>query len=454
MKNATASLLRRAAPLACLLLLAGCLQERLFWSPDGARAAVLTADGLYLTDPAGKLSPLLLPRAYRVAWLGDSRRLVVGHSREIKDFASLATALGPERTQRLTAKAESFWRQLLPLRTLKDLPSSAIKADDDVGGITLYLREKYPAALKEKAGADWKDLEAMAAEWHTLSVARLDGDRLELGAILHAGLARIGEIRPAPGGLAVAFVTSIELSPEPEDSRQILLSPIDGSAPALVVANHTSASPDWSADGRSLWYCTTAGAGPSGNRGDDLRVGTLSSCRALDANGRIAVESQAEAHVSLIFHDRSRVRSLRDGRVVFNAAELHLPVSAKDRDTREGLFVVDPATNTVTRLCPAEPLANLPPSLAGFDLSPDETQILVADGEGRVWLLTLANQKVELISERANREDAVAPAWRGPGEFTYLRKGDSRSELIQRRGASETVISAAWPEAMLQRLVK
>lgn len=439
-------------PLGCLLLLVGCLQERLFWSPDGSRAAVLTADGLYLTDTAGKLSPLLLPRAYRVAWLGDSQRLVVAHSREVKDFATLARTLGPERTMALTAKAEALWQQLQPLKSTKDLPS--LKPDDVVVGLLLYLRERYPERLKEKAGNEWKDFESLPAELHTLSVARLAGDRLELGATLYEGLVKVNDIRPAPGGSAVAFVTHVELGPESDDSLQIQLSPIDGSSPAKIVANRTSAQPDWSPDGRSLFYFKSEGEGRGGTSNDDLRLGTLSSSQALDANGKITIDQKSVAHAGLIFHDSNRVRSLRDGRVVFNAAEFHLPISAKDRDTREGFFVVDPASNAVSRLCPAERLATLPPSLASFELSPDDKQMLVADGDGKVWLFTLADQKAELINEGASKDDSIAPAWRVPGEFTYRKKAGPRAELIQRRGSTETVLSRTWPDEVMQRLTK
>jgi len=38
-----------------LLLLAGCLEKRVVWSPDGSRAAVITEDGLYISDAEGKL---------------------------------------------------------------------------------------------------------------------------------------------------------------------------------------------------------------------------------------------------------------------------------------------------------------------------------------------------------------------------------------------------------------
>src|SRR6266545_4524964 len=67
-------------PLAlALLLLAGCLEQIYVWSPDGRRAAVvnLGQDGLLLCDADGRLSAPLVPDVFRVAWLGDSQRLVL-----------------------------------------------------------------------------------------------------------------------------------------------------------------------------------------------------------------------------------------------------------------------------------------------------------------------------------------------------------------------------------------
>jgi hypothetical protein len=60
-----------------LLLLAGCLEKHVIWSPDGSRAAVIAKEGLHLCDPDGNLGPLLMPGVYAAAWLGDSKGLVI-----------------------------------------------------------------------------------------------------------------------------------------------------------------------------------------------------------------------------------------------------------------------------------------------------------------------------------------------------------------------------------------
>jgi len=65
------------AVLLALLLLGGCYQKRFQWSPDGKRVALITNDGLYLSDAEGKLSELLLPAVKTAAWFSDSQRLAV-----------------------------------------------------------------------------------------------------------------------------------------------------------------------------------------------------------------------------------------------------------------------------------------------------------------------------------------------------------------------------------------
>ena len=70
------------ARMGCLSLLvslcSGCLEKRIQWSPDGTRAAVITADGLFLTATQGELVPVSsAATVYALAWLSDSQQMVV-----------------------------------------------------------------------------------------------------------------------------------------------------------------------------------------------------------------------------------------------------------------------------------------------------------------------------------------------------------------------------------------
>jgi len=451
------------------LALAGCLQDRLAWSPDGQRLAIVTAEGLHLADASGRVSPLLAHGVYRAAWLPDSQRVALARRREAKTFAEVAAALGPDRTRTLVAKAETVWRQL------KDLPRSdgfdqrlAQDVGDDLGGILAYLREQpqHLAALREKFGADWKkEDETKPIDLHEVVLARVVGQALEPGPTLVVGLPPIRSLRPAPGGSALAFTRQTELSLQRDNGICVWVVPVDGSAPPALAATQSSTQPDWSSDGRSLVFFKT-----SGGAGDDLRLGTLTSREVLNPAGRLRLAEETADLAGLIFHQQSRVRCLRNGRVIFNATPFQLPTLGAGEKDREQLFAIDPARKTsVDSLVPTHELARLPKALSAFEVSPDDRQVLFGSENGEVWRLTLATGQVEAIApaiesdkDRGEGENFPAPVWRAAGEPTFLRKvpigshpaGASPFQLVLRRGETESILSQTWDAALLRRLIE
>ncbi len=447
------------------LLIGGCLKERLAWSPDGKHAAILTADGLFVADANGKISTLLVPGAYLAAWLPDSQSLVVARRKEVKNFAEITAALGPTRARQLATKAEAVWSRI------KDLPRGeefdqrvGEEIGDDLPGVLVYLREQpqHLAALREKLGADWKrEDETKSANLNEVVVARLSGEKLILGPTLHVGLPGIHALRPAPNGRAVAFTLQPELSRQPDNGVTLMLAPTDAAEPAVSVATQSATHPDWSADGRNLvFFKATGGAGIS----DDLRLGALVTREVFDLSGRFQLAATTTDLAGLIFHAHSRVRCLRNGQIVFNATPFTLPIAGGGDGEREQLFALGRGPNAkLIPLFPADRLERLPKALSAFEVSPDETQVLIGSDNGEVWLGTLATGAVELVSakiesakDKGEGENFPAPIWRAAGEFTYLRKrpGTPAFELVLRRGQTETVLSRDWDAALLRRLVE
>ena len=54
--------------LGALMVVGGVFPERVVWSPDGSRAAVLGEDGLHVCDADGNLGPLLTPKVIAAQW--------------------------------------------------------------------------------------------------------------------------------------------------------------------------------------------------------------------------------------------------------------------------------------------------------------------------------------------------------------------------------------------------
>jgi hypothetical protein len=454
-------LFRRLVPAFTLVAVffAGCWKDRLAWSPDGSRAAVIGKDGLRLCDADGRITPLLAPDVYRAAWFDDSRRLAVAGRREIKDYAALVAALGPERAKALGAKAEIVW-QLWQNSAPGEL-ASGFEGDDDLGAIVVYLREHHGAALRAKVAAkpnpenDLKELETMGATWHSLVVAQVNGDHLDLGPTLYEGLVEIHDIRPAPGQPAVAFVSRLELSPSRDDGLRIYVARPGDAAPATLVASFTASSPDWTPDGRTLVYLKAAS---DNGTTDDLKLGALVEREVLDGTGRIRLAEKTRDLAGLIFQGQNRVRCLRDGRVLFDAAEFHLPLAGQDRPTREQLFAIDRTKENapLTALIVATERTKVPDILTPFEVSSDERQVLFNAGAD-VAVLTLATGAVERLAlqvfNSTNEHNPPQPVWRRAGELVYVKMGDARQELVLRRPSGETVLSRDWPDAVLKQLI-
>ena len=437
-----------------LLLLTGCLEKHLVWSPDGNRAAVIANDGLRFCDIEGKLTPLLLPGVYHAAWLGDSQRLVVARKRNVGDWTSIARTLGPERVGKVASEAESLWKQLETGGKWGILTMELGKKKDQAV-LKIFLRERYGDALRAKLSVgEWDELKSQQAEISELVMARIVGEQIQPGTLLHEGLERINDLRVSPGDRAVAFTTDMALDNDKE--CRLLLARIDATG-AVTVAEHTGTYPDWTADGRALAYVQA-----SGGAKDDLRLGILVSREVLDENGQNRIAEKPAELAGLMFGKASRVRCLQDGRILFNSGEFNLPVAANDAGVeRDNLFAWDPARQaTLVRMVPRDGEENLPKNLTFFEVSPDEKQVLVGTFKGHVCLLTLATGEVQEIQAGVKDNLQGAPVWRKSGEFTYTRRTVTKdggkpvreAEVILRSGKTEKVLSQSWPDAMVNEL--
>jgi hypothetical protein len=447
------------APAALLLvLLSGCLEKHFVWSPDGNRAAVIAKDGLYLCDPDGKLSPLLLPDVYQAVWLGDSQRLVVARERKVGDWTSIARALGPERAGKVVAEADALWRNLEAGGQWGILTMNPGNKKD-LAVLKIYLRERYGEALRAKVSAgEWNEFKSQQAGINELVMARIVGEQIQSGTLLHEGLEKIDDIRVAPGDRTVAFTTDLAL--DNNDECRLLLARIDATG-AVTVAEHTAAYPDWTADGRSVLYVQASGGGAK----DDLRLGTLVQREVLDDNGPIKIGEKAEALAGLFFQNTTRVRCLRDGRILFNAVEMTLPVAGKDAGgEHEKLYVLDLARQaTLVRMIPRGEQENMPKHLTFFEVSPDERRVLVGGYDGEVSVLTLATGDVAKVQMAGEYNLMGAPVWRNAEEITFARRNpladgkrpSRKAEIVLRKvvlgkGDQEKVLSQGWSDEMLE----
>ena len=447
------------AVLAALLMLVGCNEQYLQWSPDGEKAAIVAPDGLRLCDASGKLTEPLVEQVERAVWLHDSRHLVLVRDSELPDWKACAATLGMERAAALEADAAALLAEVKQGKEWKK-----------AGNFSEARRQLAQVYLCREKGAEVRDLippaqwsEQAAARFHlkVMVVVEWDGrqmlERRQLRVTVHAPEG----LRVSPDGSWLAYAQEEDFGPD--DGGSLWLLPLAGGAAPQRIAAHVNRFPDWSPDGKWLVYLQTS-IGGEGKGG--LQVGTLSRRRVRADDGRIALGEKAEDLAGLIVNPAYRVRCLRDGRILFNAAEFTLPMAEKDfGEEKEQLVCLDLARQaTLVRVVPKRQAAQLPQNLSQFEVSPDERQVVMGGTEGEVVVLTLGSGDVEIVQTAGAPKVRQIPGWRRAGEPWFVRREPAgagageragrRGEVVVQKDGQITVLSRDWPDAVRDRLVE
>ncbi|MEO6567262.1 MAG: hypothetical protein ABIO94_00755, partial [Opitutaceae bacterium] len=381
---------------------------------------------------------------------------------EAISWESFARAAGPEKAQAAAAAIEAWWKKSyrvgISWEELGQSPADdAVKAMFEWAdrGLVSYLFSRHAEESKLMTGEDtWKKVKNEVAPLRLIVLGRVEGETVTLGAVLHRGLGDCSEVRVAPGGRAVAFVRDVVL--ERSGSNRLMVATLN-QASALEAASGVSPFFDWTADGRALAFVQAAS---ESGKGDLPQLGALIVRQVLGDDGKLALEAAPKALAGCLLSGQVRVRCLRDGRILFNTAEISLPMAQADGGTvQEQLFAIDPARqSTLVRLVPRNVERNVPKSLTYFEVSPDGQRVVFGSTQGEVCVLTLASGEVEKVQGDGSDDLSGAPQWRSAEEFSYVRRNPEKDgvkpphacDLVLRRGDKETALSLGWPADLLK----
>lgn len=446
---------------ACLLGLGGCIPERVVWSPDGTRAAILGSDGLHICDAnGGNLSPLLVPECASVGWLPDGKQVAVIRKATLSTWKKLHEMLPDFAVKDRDSVRKNLLAYNGDASKLVSTISDALHSDQEsASAALLQLRDTEAATLQPQLGDRWKALSDLKCEVQIGEIVDLSGTTPKENKPLICGSPNGGELvglRVSPTGKAVVFGTAPknESGNSKEEALTLFAMATDGSTEDDVYLGKSAWFPDWSTDGRYLVYIKPLGE-YSGK--DEAHLGMLVRREIVKEQGKIWTTNTLPAEdqlVGLLYQGESRVRVTKDGRIFFVAMEVNLPTTIADIDAKPTLFSIQPGKQaTVTRVIPKSAEADVGDLIQFFEVSPDMTRISIPFEDGRVSILDLATGKADMVQTVGRKQNGgsleSAPVWRSATELTFVKPvADDKQEIVlySVTNRREKVLSATWPQ--------
>jgi len=452
----------QSTSLLLLAILCGCEpKERVQWSPDGSRAAVLFDHHLHFARADGKLLGALAeedgdPGRLLIDafdWLPDGTGLVVQRIRLAPRWEDVR-ALMPEgevlRVQDLAARMPV----LLTAAVL--LHGDAERADLLLARLSSDEGESIGNALRYAIEADGVAVRAALAG-APRALAALDQNPLgETGYVIH----ELVLVRPDTGGkpalLSRSFrgVHSLRLSPHhayvaytrptSEVNRfDLEILALDGSFHGEIAQKITPAY-DWTPDGTSLVYMEPL----SREGGTVMRI---RRSRVLDQEGSPLDPSEAGAGVEDLAYAlipfTPRLAVLPDGDVLFASQPSNLPVRGGEPAVSARLYRISAKGGDPAPVPTAE--GALPMDLGHFVPSPDGRKVAVVEsGTDAVAVVDLASGECTLVSTpHPGWKSRVLPAWRSANELTFpaLDPATGSVRWVLLHDEKIEVLSADWP---------
>jgi hypothetical protein len=445
--------------LAASMYLAACGPEKdVQWSSDGKQATIVSGGSLYLCDDQGNLSNSLAEGVEHVAWLPDSSRVVVVCKRELDTWDELVAMapLGFEEKKIIAAAMiakNEFGGYEGKLDDFRPSNAGSLTTEQWAAAV-FYLKFLGDPGFKEKFGDDWKEIENMKAEVRTVRVMPASPDPAANAIALFATLEEMHELRIAPDGGALAFVTSRGEGFGDGQVRSLSVIAARAGGKPVLVADRVSEFPDWSPDSRDLVYIRCEAKDTS-----ETQLGRITRRTVRDTQGAI-LENPPEAVdlAMVIFRDTLKVRCLLDGRILFAAAEAALPAGNNQVSNRLTLFSLDPGqAGSVSRILPRSMDQNLPDRADLFEVSPDGKYAAVPGSKGRISKVTLATGEVTAIIGKDGSGDLqTIPVWRNSQQMCLVAPAGSgytsskRDEVILWSEGQATIVSQSWPDKVLE----
>jgi dipeptidyl aminopeptidase/acylaminoacyl peptidase len=424
-----------------ICLLVGCYPKRVVWSSDGKWAAVTGTDTLYFCDSKGKITEKIRDGILKAEWFPNEYRLAIQRGIRVNNWQLMEANIPEAKRQKLIQhiKSLSDVNDALEWKIKTDtLVDTKVLSRNEIKGVILYLRDKSPNKLPQTVVDSWP--KNINFDYYFMEIGLWKDGKFTTEKTLWSSDEKVWDIRISSKGRVIAFTSVYSDSDEDDGSNYSTLWVADCDTGQVIPADKNVALyPDWSTDGKSLFYVRSISETNPGNV-----IGTLLKGQICDDSGALLTNTKyPEALAGLIINAYTKVRCLSDGRIVFSSIEVSLPTIGADVPQQKQLFTLDPKRQvTITRLIPRGTLDQAEDyNIDFFEVSPDETMISIPSDEGRVAVFYPSTGEFKVLQAEDMDHVKTVPVWRYPNDLCYVNVNKSTDEK-QAEQSKDVVLQA------------
>lgn len=444
--------LANLAILLVVLLVSACDGNYLVWSSDGKLGAAIGAKGLRICDSEAGISPVLMDNAGMFRWIPQEHMGVVVGYDYVASWTELKPLLTAEQNKQIQEESVKLKRKIYTYHgDNKKFADNALRTFNYPLEAALLLRHSAQPDIEKLARQKWPAYSVIKVPVFFIKLVQVENNAsVKQVRTLNRGIDEVVELRPSPGAKFIACVKHENA----QERNYIDLIPVAAFAKPVMLAVNTNCYPDWSADGRCLYYSRgNTAEEPDLLRGQGVHEGGLFKAEIVDAAGKLNTSVKSQKLAKIIFDNRAPVRALKDNRVLFVSREIKLP-SSVSANGNSVLFALDGSK--------VDLVLRRNDELNYFDISPDQDQI-AATTSGGVLLVAKSNgsDPVELCNGKDLRVSGILPQWKNNQELSYGTEipGPRGAKpaysvlLWSRSSAAPKDLSKAWGKEAAQEII-
>lgn len=426
-------------------LLAGCVAEqRLSWSPDGKKLAIVGADGLRVSVDNGiHLGDAVDGDAQLVSWFPDSKRVAVITKDNCENWAELEKSVDKEEVEAIKVGGAQMLKQLeLCGGDFAVCRDALLKENFNatyIQPVLYYLRSTAQDNMQRLVGREWKEMKAMDAFVFIsrIKVYEVDASgKLQLKQTLASTANSFESVKVSPSNEFICLVD--------KDGNLCLAQTTAGAKGYRRIASKFAKLPDWDFNTDVIYGLHSV-----------VKTDKKGSSEGQELVSVDARKGGPLKRLSWALTTNDKVRSTVDGNLIFGSSTSVASGKNGKIQNVNALNVFNLTSGKSKRVF----IAASGDRLENFEVSPDGKKISIVNTNGAVKIVSLpaGTYRVVVPGVPKNERDVFTPVWKSNDEICYerlsIKDGLGKVALLSLSTNKSKDISSAWPAEAVRGLL-